>query len=196
MNEHIRPALATLGLMILLTGLAYPLAMTGLGQALMPSKANASLIERNGRIVGSALVGQGFTAPQYLHSRPSAVDFDASSAGASNLSPTSAELLAEQAARAQAFRSETGATRVPVDAVTASGSGLDPHVSPQNAAAQAARIAGARGAAEADVRRLIGTHVEPRWLGLFGESRVNVLAVNLALDEAFPLAATTPATEG
>lgn len=196
MNEHIRPALATLGLMILLTGLAYPLAMTGLGQALMPAKANASLIERNGRIVGSALVGQGFTAPQYLHPRPSAVDHDAASAGASNLGPTSAVLLVEQAARAEAFRAETGTARVPVDAVTASGSGLDPHISPQNAIAQAARIAAARGAAEADVRRLIGTHVEPRWLGLFGEPRVNVLAVNLALDAAFPLAATTPETEG
>lgn len=196
MNEHIRPALATLGLMIALTGIAYPLAMTGLGQALMPAKASASLIEQDGQIVGSALVGQDFTAPHYLHPRPSAVDYDAASAGATNLGPTSAELLAEQAARAEAFRAETGAARVPVDAVTASGSGLDPHISPQNAAAQVARIAGARGAPEADVRRLIAAHVEPRWLGLFGEPRVNVLAVNLALDAAFPLAATASATEG
>ena len=116
MNEHIRPALATLGLMILLTGLAYPLAMTGLGQALMPAKANASLIEQNGRIVGSALVGQAFAAPHYLHPRPSAVDYDAASAGATNLGPTSAEMLAEQAARAEAFRADTGTARVPDEA--------------------------------------------------------------------------------
>lgn len=196
MNEHIRPALATLGLMILLTGLAYPLAMTGLGQALMPAKANASLIEQNGRIVGSALIGQAFAAPHYLHPRHSAVDYNAASAGATNLGPTSAEMLAEQAARAEAFRAETGAARVPIDAVTASGSGLDPHVSPQNASAQVARIAEARGAPQADVRRLIATHIEPRWLGIFGEPRVNVLAVNLALDAAFPLAATASETEG
>lgn len=196
MNEHIRPAIATLGLMILLTGLAYPLAMNGLGQALMPAKANASLVEQDGQVIGSALVGQTFAAPGYLHPRPSAVEYDAASAGASNLGPTSAELLAEQAARAEAYREDTGAARVPVDAVTASGSGLDPHISPQNASAQAARIAEARGAPEADVRHLIGTYVEPRWLGLFGEPRVNVLAVNLALDAAFPLAVTAPETEG
>ncbi|SCY83615.1 potassium-transporting ATPase subunit KdpC [Paracoccus tibetensis] len=196
MNEHIRPALATLGLMVVLTGLAYPLAITGLGQALMPQQANASLIERNGRIVGSALVGQAFAAPRYLHPRPSAVDYDAAAAGASNLGPTSAELLALQVARAEAFRAETGAARVPVDAVTASASGLDPHVSPQNALAQAARIAAARGAPEAAIRSMIASHVEPPLLGLFGEPRVNVLSVNLALDAAFPLAATLPETEG
>lgn len=196
MNDHIRPALASLGLMILLTGLAYPLAVTGAGQALFPEQANASLIRQGDRIVGSALVGQAFAAPHHLHPRPSAVDYDAAAAGASNLGPTSAALLAEQAARAEAFRASTGAARVPVDAVTASGSGLDPHISPQNAAAQAARIAAARGAPEAEVRRLIAAHVEPRWLGLFGEPRVNVLRVNLALDAAFPLAPTAPANEG
>ncbi|WP_304616764.1 potassium-transporting ATPase subunit KdpC [Paracoccus sp. (in: a-proteobacteria)] len=196
MNDHIRPALASLGLMILLTGLAYPLAVTGAGQALFPEEAHASLIRQGDRIIGSALVGQAFAAPHHLHPRPSAVDYDAAAAGASNLGPTSAALLAEQAARAEAFRAATGAARVPVDAVTASGSGLDPHISPQNAAAQAARIAAARGAPEAEVRRLIAAHVEPRWLGLFGEPRVNVLRVNLALDAAFPLAPTAPANEG
>ncbi|OJH42997.1 K(+)-transporting ATPase subunit C [Paracoccus sp. SM22M-07] len=196
MNEHIRPAVVTLGLMIALTGIAYPLAMTGLGQAFLPEQANASLITRDGQIVGSAFVGQAFAAPQYLHPRPSAVGYDAASAGASNLAPTSAALLAEQAARAEAFRADTGAARVPVDAVTASGSGLDPHVSPQNASAQAARIAEARGAPEPEIRSLIADHVEPRWLGIFGEPRVNVLAINLALDATFPLALTAPATEG
>lgn len=192
MNDHIRPALAMLGVMTLLTGLAYPLAMTGLGQALMPARAEASLVLRDGRVVGSALVGQAFAAPRYLHPRPSAVDYRAIGAGGSNLGPTSAALLSDQAARAAAFRAGTGAARVPIDAVTASGSGLDPDVSPANALAQAGRIAAARGARPAEVARLISGHVAPRWLGIFGEARVNVLAVNLALDAAFPLAPSAP----
>ncbi|TGN68212.1 potassium-transporting ATPase subunit KdpC [Paracoccus liaowanqingii] len=196
MQDHIRPALVTLGLMIGLTGLAYPLAITGLGQALMPVQANASLITRDGQIVGSALVGQAFAAPGYLHPRPSAVDYDAAAAGASNLGPTSVPMLAEQTARATAYRTENGTDAVPVDAVTASASGLDPHVSPENALAQAGRIAAARGVPLAEVRALIDAQTEPRWLGLFGEPRVNVLLVNLALDAALPPAATGPATEG
>ncbi|MCQ0969899.1 K(+)-transporting ATPase subunit C [Paracoccus sp. TK19116] len=194
MNEHIRPAITTLGLMIALTGLAYPLAMTGLGQALMPEQANSSLLSRDEHVVGSAIVGQAFDAPGYLHPRPSAVDYDAAAAGASNLAPTSASLLADQAERAEAFRTENGASRVPVDAVTTSGSGLDPHISPQNAAAQVGRIAQARGVAEPEIQRLIAQHVEPRWLGIFGEPRVNVLLTNLALDAAFPLAPTAPSS--
>lgn len=196
MIDHIRPALATLGLMTVLTGVAYPLALTGLGQTLMPHQANASLIVRDGQVIGSALVGQAFAAPGYLHPRPSAVDYDAAAAGASNLGPTSAALIADQAARAADFVASTGAASVPVDAVTASGSGLDPHVSPENARAQAARIAAARGVPAAEVAALIETQIEPRWLGLFGEPRVNVLAVNLALDAAFPAAPTGPRTEG
>lgn len=196
MIDNIRPALATLGLMTVLTGLAYPLALTGLGQALMPEQANASLIVRDGQVIGSALVGQAFAAPGYLHPRPSAVDYDAAAAGASNLGPTSAALIADQAGRAVDFVASTGAASVPVDAVTASGSGLDPHVSPENARAQAARIAAARGVPQARVAALIEAQVEPRWLGLFGEPRVNVLAVNLALDAAFPAAPTGPRTEG
>ncbi|CAM3373875.1 potassium-transporting ATPase subunit KdpC [Paracoccus nototheniae] len=196
MNDHIRPALVTLGLMIGLTGLAYPLAITGLGQALMPVEANASLITRDGRIIGSALVGQAFAAPDYLHPRPSAVEYDAAAAGASNLGPTSAPMLADQTARATAYAAENGTDRVPVDAVTTSASGLDPHVSPENAAAQAGRIAAARGVPVEQVRALIAAQTEPRWLGLFGEPRVNVLLVNLALDAAWPQTPTDPATEG
>lgn len=196
MIDHIRPALATLGLMTVLTGVAYPLALTGLGQTLMPHQANASLIVRDGQVIGSALVGQAFAAPGYLHPRPSAVDYDAAAAGASNLGPTSAALIADQATRAANFVASTGAASVPVDAVTASGSGLDPHVSPENARAQAGRIAAARGVPQARVAALIEAQVEPRWLGLFGEPRVNVLAVNLALDAAFPAAPTGPRTEG
>lgn len=196
MIDHIRPALATLGLMTVLTGVAYPLALTGLGQTLMPEQANASLIVRDGQVIGSALMGQAFAAPGYLHPRPSAVDYDAAAAGASNLGPTSRALIADQAARAVDFVASTGAASVPVDAVTASGSGLDPHVSPENARAQAARIAAARGVPQARVAALIEAQVEPRWLGLFGEPRVNVLAVNLALDAAFPAAPTGPRTEG
>lgn len=196
MIDHIRPALATLGVMTVLTGLAYPLALTGLGQTLMPEQANASLIVRDGQVIGSALVGQAFTAPGYLQPRPSAVDYDAAAAGASNLGPNSAALIADQTARAVDYVASTGAASVPVDAVTASGSGLDPHVSPQNAQAQAARIAAARGVPAAEVAALIETQVEPRWLGLFGEPRVNVLAVNLALDAAFPQAPTGTQSEG
>lgn len=196
MIDHIRPALATLGLMTVLTGVAYPLALTGLGQTLMPHQANASLIVRDGQVIGSALVGQAFAAPEYLHPRPSAVDYDAAAAGASNLGPTSAALIADQATRAANFVASTGAASVPVDAVTTSGSGLDPHVSPENARAQAARIAAARGVSQARVAALIEAQVEPRWLGFFGEPRVNVLAVNLALDAAFPAAPTGPRTEG
>ncbi|TJZ89529.1 potassium-transporting ATPase subunit KdpC [Paracoccus gahaiensis] len=196
MNDHIRPALVTLGLMVGLTGLAYPLAITGLGQALMPAQANASLITREDQIVGSALVGQAFATPGYLHPRPSAVDYDAAAAGASNLGPTSAPMLADQTARASAYAAENDTDRVPVDAVTTSASGLDPHVSPENAAAQAGRIAEARGVPVAEVRALIDAQTQAPWLGLFGEPRVNVLLVNLALDAALPQGTTGPATEG
>lgn len=187
MNEHIRPALVSLGLMVLLTGLAYPLAMTGLGQVLMPGRANASLIERDGQVIGSALIGQGFAAPGYVHPRPSAVDYDAAAAGATNLGPTNAGLLQAQSDRAEAYRTLNGVTEVPMDAITGSASGLDPHVSLRNASLQAARVARARGVPEAQVRALVDEVAEGRWLGLFGEPRVNVLLLNLALDDAFPL---------
>jgi len=187
MMDHLRPALVMIGLMTCLTGLAYPLAMTSLAQAAFPAQANASLIERDGRIIGSALVAQAFDQPHYAHSRPSANGFDAAASGASNLGPTSADLLAEIADRATEYRAVNGTTQVPIDAVTASGSGLDPHISVENARLQARRIAEARGVSVADVRRMIDEITEGPWLGLFGEAHVNVLRLNLALDAAFPL---------
>ena len=189
MMTHLRPALVMLGLMVGLTGLAYPLAMTGLAQTLFPAQANASLIARDGRIVGSALVAQGFTADHYFHPRPSAADFDATDSGASNLGPTNAELIAQVAERAEAFRQAHGVTRVPIDAVTASASGLDPHISLENARLQAARVAEARDVPTREVLALVNAQAERPWLGLFGADRVNVLLLNLALDDRLPLPA-------
>ncbi|MGP9804380.1 potassium-transporting ATPase subunit KdpC [Paracoccus sp. NSM] len=187
MMDHLRPALVMIGLMTALTGLAYPLAMTGLAQAAFPTQANASLMMRDGQIVGSALVAQDFDLPHYAHPRPSANVYDAAASGASNLGATSAILLADISDRAAAYRQINGTTQVPIDAVTASGSGLDPHVSVENALLQARRIAEARGVPVADVRRVIDALAEGPWLGLFGEAHVNVLRLNLALDDAFPL---------
>ncbi|MEL5875702.1 potassium-transporting ATPase subunit KdpC [Cereibacter sphaeroides] len=183
MMTHLRPALASLLALSLLTGVAYPLALTGLAAVIAPDRAAGSLILREGQVVGSALIGQGFEGPGYLHPRPSASDWNAAGTSASNLGPTSAALLAQVQERQTAYEAQNGAS-APVDAVTASGSGLDPHVSPANARAQAGRIARARGLEEAAVRRLIEAHVEPPLLGLWGQARVNVLAVNLALDAA------------
>ena len=181
----LRPAIASVGLFTLLLGVAYPLAITALAQTAFPWQADGSLIRQEGQIVGSALVGQTFTSAGYLQGRPSAVDYDATGSGASNLGPLNAELIAETTARAEAWRASTGETVVPGDAVTASASGLDPHISPQNALAQAARIARARGAPVKAVRALILDHVEGRTFGVLGQPRVNVLETNLALDAAF-----------
>lgn len=184
MNQ-LRPALAMTAVFTLLTGLAYPLAMTGVAQALFPTAANGSLTLRDGKPVGSDLIGQAFIAPGYLHPRPSASGYNAAATGASNLGPTSAPLIAAVAEREAAYVAENG-TPGPIDAVTASGSGLDPHISPQNAMAQAARIAAARGIDVAQVQAIVDQATEGRLLAIYGEPRVNVLRVNLALDAAFP----------
>ncbi|ETX14405.1 ATPase [Roseivivax halodurans JCM 10272] len=186
MRAFIRPAVASLAVMILLTGIAYPFAITGIAQVAMPARANGSLIDREGRVIGSALIGQVFTAPGYFHPRPSAAGYDASAAGASNLGPTSAELLASIDDRAEAWRRETGRTEVPQDAVTASASGLDPDISPENARAQLTRVAEARGAPRDEVLRILDAATTRPWLGIFGPAHVNVLEANLALDAAFP----------
>lgn len=186
MLTHLRPAIALTVLFTLLTGLAYPLAMTGLAQSLFPAAANGSLIEREGTVIGSAVIAQPFAGPGYLHPRPSASGWNAAGTGASNLGPTSAALIAAVAERRNAWEALNGAP-APIDAVTASGSGLDPDISPETAHAQADRIAAARGADPAAVRALIEASVQGRTFALYGEPRVNVLLTNITLDDAFPM---------
>lgn len=186
MLSHLRPAIALTVFFTVLTGLAYPLILTGAAQTLFPSAANGSLIDRGDSIVGSELIAQPFAGNEWLHPRPSASGWNAAATGASNLGPTSAALIATVAERRAAWEAAQGTT-APIDAVTASGSGLDPHVSPENALAQANRIAAARGVDAAAVRARIEAAIEGPFLGLYGEPRVNVLLTNIALDEAFPM---------
>lgn len=186
MLSQLRPAIATMFLFTLLTGIAYPFAMTGIAQALFPAAANGSLVERDGSIIGSSLIAQPFSGKAYLHPRPSASGWNAAGTGASNLGPTSAALIAAVAERRAAWETENHVP-APIDAVTMSGSGLDPDISPENALAQADRIALARGADPVAVRALIEQAIKGASLGLYGEARVNVLLTNIALDEAFPM---------
>jgi K+-transporting ATPase ATPase C chain len=186
MLTHLRPAIALTVVFTLMTGLAYPLVMTGAAQTLFPAAANGSLIETEDTVIGSSLIAQPFAGAGYLHPRPSASGWNAAGTGASNLGPTSATLIATVAERRAAWETANGVT-APIDAVTASGSGLDPHISPENALAQVSRIAAARGVDEGAVRAVIEAATEGQFLGLYGEPRVNVLLTNIALDEAFPM---------
>lgn len=186
MLNLIRPAFAMMLGMTALTGLAYPLAMTGIAQAVAPEAANGSLIRRDGAVIGSALIAQSFAGPGYLHPRPSAADYNAMPSGASNLGPTSAALAQAVAVRRADWQAH-GQNPAPVDALTASGSGLDPDISPENARGQAGRIAEARGVPVEVMLRVLAQNQQGRWLGLYGEPRVNVLLTNLALDAAAPL---------
>ncbi len=181
MISQIRQSLVFLGFFSVLLGLAYPLAMTGVGQVLFPSQAGGSLIERDGHVVGSALIGQAFTRPEYLHGRPSATDpaYNAGNSGGSNLAPSSAALKEQVKARAEAF----GPLPVPSEMATASGSGLDPQITEKAALLQVARIAEARGIPEADVTRAINSATTGPAFSFVGEPIVNVLKANLALDE-------------
>jgi K+-transporting ATPase ATPase C chain len=188
MRRQLVPALRMTIALTVLLGLAYPLAMTGLAQTLFRSKADGSLVTRNGAVVGSGLIGQGFAAPQYFHPRPSAAGtngYDATASGASNLGPTNPTLEQTVADRAKAYRTENGLAAdapVPVDAVTASGSGLDPSISVANADLQAPRVARARSMTVEQVLTLVKSHTAGRPLGILGEPSVNVLELNLALD--------------
>ena len=183
----VRPALTLFVVLSVVTGLLYPLAVTGVAQAVFSHQANGSLITQNGKVVGSELIGQSFTAPGYFWGRPSAtapMPYNATASGGSNQGPTNPALVDAVKARIEALRAaDPGNTRaVPVDLVTASASGLDPHISPAAADYQAARVAKARGLPLAQVQTLVQQHTEEQWLGLLGEPRVNVLALNLALN--------------
>jgi len=188
MFAQLRPALVLLLLMTLLTGIIYPLAITGLAGWWWSDAAHGSLVQRNGVIVGSSLIGQPFTAPEYFHPRPSAAGsgYDAGASSGSNLGPTSQALIDAVRERVTAARSDGGSGKVPADLVTASGSGLDPHLSPAAVEWQLARVARARQVPESGVRALVAAHTEARTLAVLGEPRVNVLLLNLALDERFP----------
>jgi potassium-transporting ATPase KdpC subunit len=182
-----RPALVLLALLTVLTGVAYPLAVTGIAQLAFHEKANGSLIVVNGKVLGSKLIGQPFDDPKYFWSRPSATSpfpYNAASSTGSNTGPTNPALADAVKARVAALRAADpgGSTPVPVDLVTASGSGLDPHISPAAAELQAGRVARVRGLALEHVRELVARHSESRTLGFLGEPRVNVLALNLELD--------------
>jgi K+-transporting ATPase ATPase C chain len=181
MLTHLRPAITLTLFFTLLLGLGYPLAMTGVAQAVFPAQANGSQITRNGTLIGSALIGQAFERDSYFQGRPSAVNHDASTSSGTNLGPSSKTLLDALAERAAAYPEG-----VPADLVTASGSGLDPDISPAGALVQVLRIAAARGLNEDVVRQLVAAQTRGPDLGILGEPRVNVLALNLALDELKP----------
>jgi len=173
----------------LLLGVAYPLAVTGLAQAMFPSKANGQLIERGGKVIGSRIIGQAFSSPGYFRSRPSAAGagYDAANSGGTNLGPTNKKLVDAVTAAVDAARKENPSAPVPVDLVTSSASGLDPHISPAAALFQVPRVSRERGISEEDLRRLVAARTEARQFGLLGEPVVNVLELNLALDDRHPL---------
>ena len=198
MLKELRPAIVLLLAFTILTGLVYPLVMTGVAGVIFPNQAQGSLIEKDGKVVGSALIGQSFTSDRYFHGRPSAtlgpdpadpskttsVPYNAANSGGSNLGPTSKALIERITADVDRLKQENASSRVPTDLVTTSASGLDPDITPEAAYFQVPRVAKARNLPENDVSRLVADNIKGRTLGIFGEPRVNVLALNLALDGA------------
>ncbi len=198
MLREIRPAIILLVALTLITGLAYPLAMTGLAQVLFPKQANGSMIEKDGKIVGSAQIGQVFADDKYFHGRPSATNapdpkdatktvdapYNAANSMGSNLGPTNKALIDRVKGDVDKLKQENPSAPVPIDLVTTSAGGLDPHISPEAALFQVPRVAKARNMPEDRLRQLVGQNVEGRTLGFLGEARVNVLALNMALDRA------------
>ena len=200
MLAHLRPAIVMVVLFTALTGLAYPLAVTGIAHVAMPGLAGGSLIESKGNVIGSSLIGQNFTSEKYFHPRPSATSapdpadasktvdapYNAGNSSGSNLGPTSQKLIDRVKGDVETLRAEGVSQPIPADAVTTSASGLDPHISPQNAMTQIDRVAKARGLAPDVVNRVVAQQTQGRLFGLIGEPRVNVLSLNLALDALKP----------
>jgi potassium-transporting ATPase KdpC subunit len=198
MLKEIRPAIVLVVALTVITGLIYPLAMTGIAGVIFPYRAQGSLIEQDGKVIGSTLIGQEFTSDKYFHGRPSATvapdpndstktvaaPYNAANSGGSNLGPTNKALVERVQGDVDKLRQENPSQPVPIDLVTTTGSGLDPHISPEAALFQVPRVAKARNIPEDRVRQLVNEHVEGRTFGFLGEPRVNVLALNLALDRA------------